>query len=133
MVDTTTAHTFEEFCDRTLPKERWTHEAHLAVCWAAFQTRDERAAVDFLRDAICSYNDATGVENTPTSGYHETLTRYYVHAVAALGADTIDDVLSAPECRRDAPLRHWSRSRLFGRRARAGWVEPDLCPLPHAA
>ena len=130
MVDPDSTSTFRAFCDRTLPKDRWTHEAHLTVCWAALATRDEADTIEFLRHAIRSYNEATGVVNTPTSGYHETITAYYVHAVAALDADTIEDVLAAPQCRRDAPLRHWSRHRLFSRDARADWIDPDLSPLP---
>ncbi|MEM1334580.1 MAG: hypothetical protein AAGG08_14095, partial [Actinomycetota bacterium] len=82
-----------------------------------------------LRVAIRSYNEATGVENTATSGYHETITRYFVQAVAALRADDLATVLGARSCERGAPLRHWSRPILFGPAARARWVEPDLRPL----
>lgn len=130
MVDAHTQLTFTSFCDRTLAKSDWTHEAHLRVCWAALATRDPGATVEFLRDAIKSYNEATGVGNTPTSGYHETLTRYYVEAVASLDSDRIDHVIGSPRCSRHAPLRHWSRDALFSPAARARWIEPDASPLP---
>jgi len=129
MIDSHTSRLFRRFCDRSLPRSQWTHEAHLGVCWAALDTRQPATALAFLRDQIRSYNEATGGANTPTSGYHETLTAYFVHAVAELRADTIDEVLAAPRCRREAPLRHWSRDRLFSRQARATWVDPDLEPL----
>jgi hypothetical protein len=31
---------------------------------------------------------------------------------------------------RDLPLRHYSEARLKSAEARAGWVEPDLRPMP---
>jgi hypothetical protein len=31
------------------------------------------------------------------------------------------------------PFRHWSRERIFASDARAGWVDPDLLPLPFGA
>lgn len=130
MLDALSQWTFASFCARTLPRSDWTHEAHLRVCWAALSERTPTETVAFLRSAIRAYNQATGVDNTPTNGYHETLTRYFVDAVASLGAASVDDVIGAPRCRVDAPLRHWSRVVLFSRLARAHWVEPDLAELP---
>lgn len=129
MIDAATTHTFERFCERSLPKPEWTHEAHLVVCWATLATRGPADAITFLRTAITAYNEATGVENTPTSGYHETLTCYFVGAVASLEAARVDVVLTADRCRTSAPLDHWSRGTLFSSTARATWVEPDLAPL----
>ena len=37
--------------------------------------------VAFLRDGIRAYNEVTGVENTASSGYHETLTVAWAHLV----------------------------------------------------
>ena len=31
---------------------------------------------------------------------------------------------------KNLPLRHWSRTAMFGPEGRARWVEPDLAPLP---
>jgi len=130
MVDVLTQQTFNAFCDLTLAKSDWTHEAHLRVCWVALATRDRRAAVGFLREAIKSYNDATGVENTDTSGYHETLTQYFVGAVSSLDSTDIDRVIGSPRCSTNAPLCHWSRNVLFSPAARAVWIGPDKTPLP---
>lgn len=115
---------------RTLPKLAWTHEAHLAVCWDADRRFGPERAVDVMRTLIRAYNDATGQPNSDTEGYHETLTRYFVAAVHAAGAADPDALVELPSCRREAPLRHWSRQRLFSVQARRGWVEPDLAPLP---
>lgn len=133
MVDAQTRRTFDAFRDFTLPKSDWTHEAHLRVCWAALTTtRDPSATVGLLRQAIREYNTATGVENTATSGYHETLTQYFVGAVASLGPTSIREVIDAPRCSTHAPLRHWSRTLLFSPMARATWTDPDDAPLPWA-
>ena len=123
---------FHQFCDCTLPKVRWTHEAHLTACWYALAEHGPDA-LEWLRHAIPAYNDVTGTPNTSTSGYHETLTSYYVEAVAHAGATRPEQLWAQPWCSREAPLRHWSRTTLFDPTARAGWVEPDLAPLPWAA
>ena len=111
---------------RTLPKAEWTHETHVVVCWATVRRLGEEGALAHLRAAIPKYNEATGTPNSDTDGYHDTITRYYVHAVGALAGAPLEAVLGHPSCSRTAPLEHWSRDRLFSVEARRGWVEPDL-------
>ena len=100
------------------------------MCHTALVSRTPAETVDFLRGAIRAYNEATGVENTATSGYHETLTRYFVGAVASLQPSSLAAVLRAPRCAAAAPRSHWTHAVLFGAPARAEWVEPDRAPLP---
>jgi hypothetical protein len=120
----------DAFHDRTLPKPEWTHEAHLIVCWYALREMGVEEAVAHLRRAIRAYNEATGTPNTDDSGYHETLTRYYVEAIAQLVGQPLDDVYKAEDCRREAPLNYWSREALFSVAARRDWLDPDLDDLP---
>ena len=120
-----------KFFDRTLPKARWTHEAHLIVCHFVVAKVGPAAAVPVLRSAIKAYNEAVGTPNTEVSGYHETLTQYYVGAVDYVAAD-ISTVFSAAETQRQAPLRNWSSGSLFSPEARRIWMPPDLLPLPWA-
>lgn len=125
------------FCARTLPKAEWTHEAHLRVGLWHLLRHPPGEALDLLRDRIQRYNEATGVANTATSGYHETITRFYALAIGGFLADADrsrpidalgDDLLG--RCGdRALPLRHWTRERLFSPEARLGWLEPDLRPL----
>jgi hypothetical protein len=110
--------------------DEWTHDAHVAVCWAALRHRSPADVAGLLRTAIRRHNEANGTPNTPTSGYHETITRYYVDAIADLGDVPAAAALASPRCRRDAPLGYWHRDTLLGRDARARWVEPDRAPLP---
>jgi hypothetical protein len=119
----------DDFTHLRLPKARWTHEAHLVVCRATLRLFDPAAALDRLRQAIRSYNEASGTANTDTGGYHETLTAYYVGAVHAVGPVSLDELVSHPACARGAPGSHWSRERLFSVTARRTWVPPDLAPV----
>ena len=70
------------FRARTLPREAWTHQAHLAVGLWHVLRHGEDAALAMLRDGIRAYNEAVGVPNSDTRGYHETVTRYYAWAAA---------------------------------------------------
>lgn len=115
----------EAFENHTLDKRDWTHEAHIAVCRSAVRRYGRTGALVHLRQAISSYNEATGGRNTSTDGYHETLTRYYVDVVAERVHRDLVDLLNDPECSRDAPLRLWTSAVLFSPEARRRWVPPD--------
>jgi hypothetical protein len=127
-----------EFIARTLPKSEWTHLAHLRVgLWHVLHYPDI-AALELLRERIRAYNEATGVANTVQSGYHETITRFYVYVIRIFmrSADPnspIDELAAALIGQwgdKNLPLRHYSPHRLFSAEARQAWIEPDLAPLP---
>jgi hypothetical protein len=123
--------------DGSLPRLRWTHEAHLEVCLLLVRaTDDDLAVTSFLRRAITSYN----ARSATTGRYHETITRYYVGAVrhvvrcaADRGTGDLADLTAAGACSRQAPGRHWSADVLASELAHERWVEPDLRPLPWRA
>ena len=126
------------FEDCTLPREEWTHAAHLTVAlWHLLQF-DWPEAVARVRRGIKRYNATHGIVTTPTGGYHETLTLFWLRAVRTfLEAERNEGrslVSLANELVATAdtglPLRHYTRERLFSPEARANWVEPDLKPLP---
>lgn len=129
------------FLDHSLPAAEWTHEAHLATCaWLHV----ERPDIDPPRDLprlISTFNLAKGGVNDDTSGYHETITQAYARGVCLFLkahpegnlCDRVNELLSGPTGARDWPLRFWSREVLFSVKARHGWVEPDLAPLPAQA
>lgn len=88
---------------------------------------------------IRAYNDATGVANTASSGYHETITRASIRAASTVLAahshatplHQIVNALMATELGQSAwLLRYWSRQRLFSSEARQHWMDPDLEPFP---
>ncbi len=122
---------------RTLPKAEWTHEAHLrAGLWHVLQ-HGAAAALPLLRERISAYTESVGTANTDTSGYHETITRFYVVVIdrflavhdRGLPLDRLAAQLIAEHGDRRLPLRHYSEGRLFSVVARRSWVEPDLRPI----
>ena len=125
------------FPARTLPKDEWTHAAHLAVgTWHVHQLgRDQ--ALPALRAGIMRLNDAHGTVNDDTSGYHETITRAYLHLVSDFiatrpplqAADCVQALLASRLAAKPALLRYYSKETLLSVAARRGWVEPDLAPL----
>ena len=123
--------------DHSLPKDQWTHAAHLTATLRLVRTRNEGLERDMPR-IIQTYNVAVGGVNDDHSGYHETITQAYLAAirafVATLPAGTSDSeaaarLLATPMGDKAWPLGFWSRERLFSVAARRGWVEPDLRPL----
>jgi hypothetical protein len=122
----------------SLPKAEWTHVAHLRVgAWHIHHFGPE-TALELLRMAIRRLNDHHGTANSPSGGYHETITAAYLRLIAdflsAFGADValgerVDALIDGPLADRSVLLRFWSRPLLMSERARAGWAPPDLAPL----
>lgn len=121
------------FRDRTLPKEEWTHEAHLvtAIWFHVNHTPDE--AIAYLRSGIITYNDSLGGKNTPTDGYHETMTLFWCRVIAAFVdvnrnrslVELCAAFLNSVQATKEYPLTFYSREVLFSVKARATWVDPD--------
>jgi hypothetical protein len=126
------------FMDGTLPQAEWTHRAHLTVALWYTTHHDPAEALDLIRAGILRLNAAHGVPTTPTRGYHETITRFYMHVVRHFLEQQGEEGDWAERANRlvtryghrELPLRHYSEVRLKSAEARAGWVEPDLLPLP---
>jgi hypothetical protein len=117
----------------TLPKAEWTHHAHLRAGLWHVVTYGEAEAAALLRERISRYNESVGTVNSDSSGYHETLTVFYVKVIAAFVAadaggdlDAMAERLIARQGDRKLPLRHYSRALLFSVEARRAWVEPDV-------
>ncbi|MBC6983385.1 hypothetical protein [Caulobacter sp. 17J80-11] len=124
--------------DKTLPKAEWTHAGHFAAALWLWRSRPASALGD-MPDLIRAYNLATGVENTDTGGYHETITLASMRAARAELSrrpadaplhEALDGLLASEFGRSDWPLAYWSKPVLFSVEARRAWVEPDLRALP---
>jgi hypothetical protein len=70
--------------DRTLPKSDWTHAAHFAAALWLLSCRRDLDASREMPPLIRAYNVATGVANTDTGGYHETITQASIRAARSL-------------------------------------------------
>jgi len=129
---------------RTLPKEQWTHQAHL-ICGLCLMR--EHPEVDVDRDVpgiIWRYNEASNGPNANTDGggYHETITRFYLRALRTflarlpqgLPLHRMNAVLIASRfAQHDLPLDYYTRERLSSVEARRVWVEPDRAPFDFEA
>jgi hypothetical protein len=119
------------FEDTSLPKEEWTHAAHVLVALRCVRLHGAEAAASRLRDAIRRFNAAKG--GAPTA-YHETITLAWIEALSRfLAAEDRGEPLSALAAAALSRmgdklflLRFYSRDRLMSDEARARFVPPDL-------
>ncbi|MBB6426933.1 pyridoxal phosphate-dependent aminotransferase [Sphingopyxis sp. JAI128] len=120
----------------TLPKDDWTHDAHLGACLWLLRHRTAEQVSREMPGIIRRYNEAVGTPNSDQSGYHATITEFYVRAlgdflVANDRGQPVDELFgllqSSPLAARDYPLRSYSRERLFSVAARRCFVSPDRC------
>jgi hypothetical protein len=121
-----------------IPHAEWTHAAHMRVAAWHIDRFGATEALARLRAGIRRLNDHHGTPNSPTRGYHETITVAYVQLIAQYLAATpagttfaarTSDMLAGPLGDRNVLLRHYSRDRLMSSHARAEWVPPDISPL----
>ena len=132
-------HIGEGLIARTLPREEWTHEAHLAATAYLLTRRPDIAIDKELPDIIRRFNESVGGVNDDTQGYHDTITRVFLRGVrlflseADLGEplhELVNELLLSPMGRREWPLRFYSADRLFSVEARRHFVPPDIAALP---
>lgn len=123
----------------TLPRPDWTHEAHLAAATYLVTRRPDLDLDRQMPGIIRRYNESAGGVNDDTQGYHETITRLFLHSVRLFLAEAeanaplhalVNQLLLSPMGRRDWPLRFYSAERLFSVQARREFVRPDIMPLP---
>ncbi|MCY7279909.1 MAG: hypothetical protein LH610_03265 [Sphingomonas bacterium] len=133
------AHVGEGLPTRTLPKAEWTHEAHLATPIYLLLKHPESDLDTAFPGLLRAYNKGVGSVNDDTQGYHDTITRSYLHGVrlflckadqAAPIHELVNDLIHSPMGQRDWTLRFWSKERLMSVEARRAFVEPDVAALP---
>jgi hypothetical protein len=120
----------------SIPRDQWTHRAHVRTAYLYTRAWPLDAAIAKLRAGIKALNRSNGVQDTPTSGYHETVTVAWAtivadrvggaemptfEAFAAANADLFGG---------DFLLQFYSYERLFSIEARRTFTGPDRAPLP---
>ncbi|MFC3812804.1 hypothetical protein [Lacihabitans lacunae] len=125
------------FINHTLPKEDWTHQAHVMVAfWFNTQYPFEEAFAK-IKAKIMAYNEAIGGLNTDTAGYHETITwfwmKYTKNYLLANIDLTLDEVcqkfLESENSLKELPLKYYSAELLASTKARKQRVEGDILVL----
>ncbi len=128
----------QQFEACTLPRTEWNHPAHLIIAlWYLSQFSLTEATV-CIRTGIQRYNRWNGIETTKNSGYHETLTFFWVaiarRFLAAAGPNTsistlANDFILLYGDRKSLFREYYSNELVMSWEARQSWVAPDLKPL----
>ena len=124
-----------DFESGALPRERWTHHAHLVVALWYVHRYNWEVAVRLVRARIKFYNACHGVADTPTGGYHETITVFWLRTVRDFHDRTFtpgrplaslanEMLLRLGD--KNLPLKYYSRERLMSPAARTSFVAPDV-------
>lgn len=137
--DADVIHVGDGLISRTLPRVEWTHEAHLASSTYLLLRRPDIDLDTELPGLIQRYNESVDGVNSDHEGYHDTITRVFLHGVrlflregSAVRSlhESVNGLLVSPMGRRDWPLHFYSRERLFSVEARRAFIAPDLASLP---
>lgn len=124
-----------EFEAGELPREKWTHAAHLTVALWYHLNTPAAEVTNRVRAGIKRYNAAHGIVTTPTGGYHETMTLFWIAIVAKHLRESsgrehsfvgLANSLIERYGDKNLPFIYYTRERLFSTAARAKWHAPDL-------
>jgi hypothetical protein len=118
-----------------LSKSQWIHASHVAIA-TCYTVQNQETVLERMKKGIIRYNEAVGIVNSDTSGYHETLTRFWVDVlVKFVRRNGFTDPWKAA-C---AAVAEFGANREFHRayysfdvvrsiEARRIWIPPDLAP-----
>ena len=124
----------DKFTNHTLPKKEWNHQAHIIVAFWHHENYDFDTALAIVRQKIKSYNISVGTLNTDDSGYHETLTVFWMivtknfllrHPELDM-ANTCQRFLQSEYASPSYPLEYYTKAVLFSKTARKTWVVGDI-------
>lgn len=127
----------QAFENCTLPRNEWTHQAHLIVALWYLTHYSQSEAISLIKNRIQNYNHQIGIKTTKNSGYHETITLFWIKFVYQYLAtkaknsslsELVNGLLQHNNSPR-LPLEYYSCDRLMSWEARQNWIEPDLKPL----
>ncbi len=123
------------FETQSLPKTEWTHEAHLVVAiWYSKYYTIEEEAMDLVREFITEHNTSVGTVNDDNDGYHETITKFWLHLAKTYVSDKMNwsieslcnGFINSDQSKPDYLLNFYSNDVLFSVEARRHWVAPNL-------
>lgn len=124
----------QQFENRTLKKEAWTHEAHLIVAIWYSSKNSFKKTLQLVRNHIKAFNLATGTENTDTGGYHETITHFWLSVAHQFikknpeksVTELCNLFIKSKMAFNDFFFNFYSKELLFSTKARREFVEPDI-------
>lgn len=81
---------WQQFVEATLPRDAWTHAAHVRIAWMHRRRWELDEAHVLMRVGIIKLNAFHGLVETPARGYHETITRAWLIVVGAAMSRTAE-------------------------------------------
>jgi len=117
-----------------LPHAEWNHGAHLTVAFWYLSRLDRAQATERIRSGILHYNDCQGTANADHSGYHETLTRFWIGVVVTFleardsqqpELDGVNQLVETCAARSGLWREFYSFDLIQSVESRRQWIEPD--------
>jgi len=122
-----------EACD--FPATRFDHRSHLRLAYIYLVDSDVETAIERMRSALIRLLEHAGVD--PAEKFHETLTQAWVLAVFHFMKQTENCESSNGFIDRNPDMldsrimmTHYSEEVLFSKKARRGFVDPNLDLIP---
>jgi hypothetical protein len=129
----------QQFEACSFPFDEWHHRAHVKLAYLYLIRHGFDTAATKLREGIRAYNAANNLPDEPTSGYHETITQFWLRIVEMTiqqygQLPTADEFFDFhPQLSQKKNHRLFYSPGLFmSPEAKRGFVEPDLTKLPTA-
>ncbi|HEV2211135.1 MAG TPA: hypothetical protein VG167_20410 [Verrucomicrobiae bacterium] len=128
-----------KFENGTWPLGQWHHREHIKVAYLYLCRYGLELAIQKMCCGIKAFNAAHQVPESPTGGYHETMTQAWMRLVyltlCEFGpSETADAFLeSQPQLlSKRALLFFYSRALIMSAAAKRQFVAPDLTALPQS-
>ena len=128
-----------QFLGCTLPKGEFSHEAHLVTAMYLL-SKHGKDTLPIIRQHLKDYLKSIGVESTDTSGYHETLTVFWLwrvrkqfankNGVILWNQENVDDLIEDFDItERNIWLEYYTKERMMSVEARREYAKPDIKPM----
>jgi hypothetical protein len=137
-IDETIVTLVQQFEACTLSPTDWDHAVHLTIAvWYLSQYSESEATIRICT-GIQRYNHCNGITTTKNSGYHETLTLFWIFIarrfLAAANPNAsisvlVNDFILTYGDRKSLFREYYSEELLMSWEARQTWVAPDLKSL----
>jgi hypothetical protein len=129
----------QQFEACSFPFDQWHHRAHVKLAYLYLTRYGFDTAATKLRNGIRAYNAAHNVPDQPASGYHETITQFWLRIVETTvqqygqrpSADGFFDFHPQLSQKKNHRL-FYSPGLFMSPKAKREFVGPDLTDLPTA-
>jgi len=128
----------DQFVTKTLPAKAWTHHTHLTVGLWYVSKFGKQEASGQMPNLIKKYNEAIGKKNNDVSGYHETITQYWIWLLDCYWQQVHEKMSLVNACNYlitssfgnpTSYFTFYSKEKIFSVEARERFIEPDLQSL----